>query len=346
MFTRFIKSPFWIKLTNWEYWPFYIANIPVVGFWLYFAAQAKKLFFFTTVNPVIETGGVFGESKINILRRIPSAYIPKTIFIPAEARDLYSILNKIQTAELSFPIIAKPDVGERGFRVEKIEHKEALWEYLKSTPAPFLIQELVTYPVEISVLYHRMPEAPSGKVTSICIKKMLTVVGDGVSSVAELMEDYPRARLQLPRFRSLYPERLVQVPAAGEEVLLEPIGNHSRGTTFLNGNHYIDAQLERVFDQVGFEMDHIYYGRFDLKCESMEALRAGHSFKILEFNGVAGEPAHVYDPSYPLFKKYQDFYTHWKIIYQIARIQMAKGEQPMTVREMWEAIRKYRSAVA
>jgi hypothetical protein len=59
----------------------WLTNIPVVFIWLWFALKARKLFFFTAVNPAIETGGVLGESKIIILNRIPKEVVPKTIFV-------------------------------------------------------------------------------------------------------------------------------------------------------------------------------------------------------------------------------------------------------------------------
>ena len=61
-------------------------------------------------------------------------------------------------------------------------------------------------------------------------------------------------------------------------------------------------------------MDGIYYGRFDLKCKSIELLEEGKGIHILEFNGVAGEPAHIYDPEFPVWKAYRDIYRHFKII--------------------------------
>ena len=202
---------------------------------------------------------------------------------------------------------------------EKLD-ENALADYLKNINAPFIIQELIDYPLELSVLHYRMPDAEKGKITSICIKKTLSVVGDGQSTVLELMQKMPRATLQLARFQSNYPERLTQIPAKGKEVELEPIANHSRGTTFLNGNHLHSEKLEKAFDKIAFQMDDIYYGRFDLKCQSIELLEEGKELNILEFNGVAGEPAHIYDPSFPVWKAYRDIYKHFKIIYKISEI--------------------------
>ena len=336
------QTPFWTKLLHWEYWPVYITNVPTVLFWLYFALQARKLFFFSAVNPVIETGGVLGESKINILNRIPSECLPKTIFIKKEEQTLEGILKKIKEEGIDFPLIVKPDIGERGFLVEKIKDQDNLARHLQKIKVDFLIQEYVDYPLEASVLYYRLPNASKGVITSFCVKEALTVRGDGQSTVETLMKAYPRAALQLSRFRQAYPKRLSQIPANGQKLVLEPIGNHCRGTTFLNGNHYIDTQLETVFDKIGFQMENIYYGRFDFKYQSIEDLKKGKHFKILEFNGVAGEPAHIYDPDYPILQAYKDIFQHWKIIYQISQLQAAKGVPSMNWKEVIDSVKTYR----
>jgi hypothetical protein len=340
--SKLLKLPFVIKLTNWEYWPIWLANIPTVLFWLYFAARARTLFFFSTANPGIETGGVLGESKINILRRIPADVLPVTLFVEVEKQELHSLIGRIKAAGLTFPIIAKPDIGERGFRVEKLSDVAGLKAYLASNRADFLIQEFVGLPLEISVMYYQFPGQADGTVTSICVKEMLHVTGNGRDTVEKLMANYERASLQLERFRKEKASLLIQVPAPGEKLLLEPIGNHSRGTTFLNGNHHIDEAITQVFTEIGRKMEGVFYGRFDMKCESIELLREGKSIKILEFNGVTAEPAHIYDPAYPIGKTYQDIYNHWHVLYQIYLRQKTRGVKAMTFSEAAAAVKEYR----
>lgn len=334
------QSTFLLKLFNWEYWSPAIANAPVVMFWLWFALRARNLFFFSAVNPAIETGGVMGESKIRILRRIPARYLPLTVFI--EKNDpFHTILVKLESAGLAFPLIAKPNVGERGLLVSKIHNEAELEKYRHSHRIDFIIQEFLSLPLELAVMHHRFPETEGGKVTSVCIKETLKVTGDGRSTIAELMAAYPRASLQLPRFQKEFPQLLNTIPAAGETLELEPIGNHCRGTMFLNGNHHIDDDLHSVFNEILSQMDGIHYGRFDLKCSSVEDLKQDRRLKIMEYNGIAAEPAHIYDPSYPFFRKYRDIYRHWKIIFDIYRQQAARGVPSMSFREALDSYRKY-----
>ena len=214
-------------------------------------------------------------------------------------------------------------------------------QYINDFPFDFIIQEYIEWEEEVSVLYHRFPDADEGKVTSICLKKKLEVTGDGQKTIKALMQESSRARLQLARFEADQPALLQQILANGASLQLEPIGNHSRGTQFLSGNHLISPAVHQTFHKIGQGMEGIHYGRFDLKCKHLDSLQTGEGISILEFNGVAGEPAHIYDPAIPIWKKYRDYYQHWKIIYQIYKVQRQKGIPAMTIREAREAYRTY-----
>lgn len=337
---RLKRSTFFIKITNWEYWPMYVANFPVVLIWLWFALRARRLFFFSAVNPAIETGGMLGESKFNILKRIPASHVPPTIFVK-QGTGFQEIKEKMEGLGLAWPVIAKPNVGERGFLVSKIKSETELRAYLEKNPVDFLIQKFIDLPLELAVMHHRFPGRATGEVTSICIKETLKVTGDGRSTVERLMGNSPRASLQLPRFKAETPDVLKNVPPEGEQIELEPIGNHCRGTMFLNGNHHIDEALTAAFDRVASQMEGIHYGRFDLKCRSIEDLRSSGEFMVMEYNGIGAEPAHIYDPAYPVWKKYRDVYRHWKVIYQIFKVQSAGGARSMTWSEAISSLRKY-----
>ena len=341
MWSLISRSNFLSKVFYWEFWPAWLANIPVVFFWLYFAIRSRDLFFFSAVNPGIETGGVMGESKINILNRIPSSILPNTLFIDKTRSDFTTILLLITEKELGFPVICKPNVGERGHLVEKIENHVDLKHYWQRINVDFLIQEYVDLPTELSVLCYRSPTDGKGAVTSICRKKNLAVVGDGRSTVAALMRRTPRARFQLRRFEKNQPHLLRQIPKEAEKVVLEPIGNHCRGTLFLNANEKISKELEDYFIGLIEMMEGIHYGRFDLKCASIDGIGKGEDIKVLEFNGVASEPAHIYDPKYSTRRGYGDLFKHWKIIYFLAKQQKAQGIQSMTLKEAWQSMKDY-----
>lgn len=335
------RSNFLTKLFHWEFWPASIANIPVVFYWLFFAFKSRDLFFFSLVNPSIETGGVMGESKIKILNNMPRSVIPQTVFFGRGELQIEHFLDQMRAHMIDFPVICKPNVGERGFLVEKISSEEALERYLAKVQVDLLIQEYVEYPVELSILCHRFPSDGRGQITSICEKKYLSVAGDGVSTIETLMQKSPRARMQLKRFRREKEDLLNSIPAAHAEVIVEPIGNHCRGTMFLDANHLISDKLHDVFISLLAKMEDVNYGRFDLKCKNVSDLSKGLGYKVLEFNGVASEPAHIYDPSYPTIQGYRDLFQHWKIIYEISQEQRGLGKTSMGWTEALRSLKDY-----
>jgi hypothetical protein len=142
-----LNSPFFIRLRHWEYWPFAVVYFPVFFYYLWLSIKARSPFFFSTSNPSIETGGLLGESKADILARISDEFKPQTWLVSASA-TVAEVLALVADNKISYPLIAKPDVGERGWRVEKIESQAGLVAYLNSSPGDFLIQEYVDEPLD------------------------------------------------------------------------------------------------------------------------------------------------------------------------------------------------------
>jgi len=336
-----LKKPIvFARWTTWEYLPWWIANVPVYCFYAWFALRARHLFFFSNVDPAVPLGGAMGESKQDILQLLPPRILPRSIFV-SPGQSLENVQLALQHAGIEFPVVAKPNVGERGFLIKKVKDAATLHEHLARFPTDFIVQEFLTLPVEASLLFHRFPgENGAFGITSVCIKEFMAVRGDGVSDVRTLMAEEVRSAFQLERFERESPEVLGQVPALGETILLEPIGNHARGTKFLNGNYVIDKELIAAFEPICRNIEGVLYGRFDLKCASLEALRRGE-FKVMELNGVLGEPAHIYDPAFGMWRAYRDLWRHWRLLFRLHRAQLRAGVQPVSHREAWHIVRTY-----
>lgn len=306
---------------QWEFWPFWLLYFPVSFYYLWLAVRCRSFFFFTSSNPSIDFGGMLGESKSAIYRLIPPDYLPLYQRIAAGA--LQSATTYAE--QVGYPVIAKPDVGERGRLVEKLHSPEELQAYVARCPVPFLIQECVDYPVELGVFYVRFPGQERGRVTSLVQKDFMHVTGDGRLTVRELLEKNPRACRQVdfdhPRFQKSCP----YIPRAGERLCIESIGNHCRGTIFLDRQDEIDAALNEAIHQVASQIRGFYFGRFDLRCQSIDDLRKLKNFKILELNGAGAEPAHIYQPGASLRKAYAAIFWHLNVLAQISRINRRAG---------------------
>lgn len=319
---KFRHSNFIIRLTAWEYWPFGIVQFPLFIYWLWLSLRAQSFLFFSASNPGIVLGGMFGESKDDVLKLIPDRYKPKTILVkaPATKDEVLSLLKE----KFTFPVIFKPDQGERGFMVKKISSENQVEPYLNSYSKDFLIQEFIDLPLEFGVFYTRMPEEPEGYVTSVAMKEMLFVTGDAKTSLKDLILDKPRAKLQWERMKEVHADRLDEILPAGEKFVLNAIGNHSLGTMFLNGDHLINSQLSKTFDTISKQIKEFYFGRYDLRCGSIDDLYEGN-IKIMELNGCGAEPAHIYHPGFSLWKAIGILFAHWRNIFRISMQNHKRG---------------------
>lgn len=306
-----------LKLYKWEFWPFWFFYIPVYFYWLYLSWRARSFFFFSAANPLMELGGFSNYSKYNVLKNIPPRYIPNTLLVAPDLKvdDLKILLLQ---RGFAFPLIAKPDRGERGKGVTKINNFEELNEYLKNAQKEMILQEFIDYPLEFGVMYYRFPNERRGHISSVVEKVFLSVTGDGRSSVRTLVQQNSRTHLFLKHLNESYPQVLDQVPPQGEKLILEPIGNHSRGTVFLDANHLINEEMVEVFDRISRQVQGFYFGRYDLKVKSLEDLYNGENIKIMELNGANSEPAHIYDPHMPILQAYRYLFSHWTNLYNIS----------------------------
>ena len=284
---------------------------------------------------------MMGESKSHILNMLPDSMIPKTLVIPAGQTDIGPILLWMKEYLIRFPIICKPDIGERGKRVEQIQHPDELKKYFEHAPFEVIVQEFIDLPKEVAILYYIFPGEHSGHITSICLKETLKIIGDGRQTVEALFQENPRARFQWQRLKKKIPYAPSYIPSVGESIEVEPIGNHCRGTKFLDGNHLIDAELVERFDKIHQHTHGIHYARYDLKYSSWEKLLNGEDFSILEINGVAGEPAHIYDPRHSIFYAYRTMFKQWSILLEISRIMKKKGHRSMNVREGLRTVKAF-----
>lgn len=299
---------FWLKWSRYEYWPFWAFYGPLTPFYIYFVLKTKAPAYFCTANPGFLYGGFINYPKYDFLKNIPTAYLPKTLYL-SEVRS--------STLPLKTPFVAKPNLGERGTGVEIIKNTTDWQVYTQTYSTDLIIQDYCAHPKEFGIFYVRMPMEEHGKIISVTEKDFLTIAGDGQSTIQELILNNYRAFRNKTYLLNKYAVRLKEILPQNTTLLLEPIGNHSRGTTFLDASHLKTNALEKAIDAVSKNIDGFYYGRFDVKSPSAEALKNGN-FVILEVNGTNSEATHIYDPSYSLIKAYGEVLRHLNYQHKIA----------------------------
>lgn len=314
---------------NHEHWPWWLMYLPVFPLYIWQAVRMRRAAFFTNVNPAMDMGGFFGESKSAIYRRLPTNRYPSTLNIPVHA-PLEEAVAQVIEAGISFPCIVKPDVGERGQGVRRADTTVQLRAALSDRTGELLVQDLAPGKHEFGLMFARDPGTGRTTLLSITAKRFLTVTGDGQRTVHELLAGTFRGYRQLARLRRSAAELMATVPPKGARVMVEPIGNHCRGTTFIDGEHLRTAELEEAVGRLVSATNGFHYGRFDVRSTSEQALRAGE-FTLIELNGVISEPTSIYDPSWSIWRCWTEVVRHMRHLGSISVQLHKQGVEPSTM---------------
>lgn len=329
----------WQRFTDWELWPFYLIYTPLVFVWAYYVVKSKHFWFFSPVNPTLDFSGFEGETKKEMFEQLDKAVYPNSIYIKPK-QDFAMVLQQIKDANLNFPLAVKPDIGTKGLCFRKIENEHQLQKYHEALPIEYIVQTMIEWPVELSVFYVRYPNEQKGNVTGFIAKEYLHVVGDGKSTLIQLIENHARAKFRLDELTNKHQSNLKKVIPSNEIYYLSITGNHNRGAKFLNLYKEIDEKLVNVFDKISNHTKHFYYGRYDVKTTSIEELKLGKNISILEFNGVGAEPNHIYDCNMSYFGALSVIAKHWGHMYRIGKLNHAQGVPYIGFIKGWKHLRK------
>ena len=327
------------RLVRWEFWPWRIVYLPVAVYWFFLAIKARGWVFFSAANPCMRFGGLVAYSKTDVTKLVPEAYLPKTVFV--EQKDVFDeVLSKVKEKDMVFPLIIKPDMGERGRGVKILRSEEDLKGAFKQIREPMLLQVYEDLPMELGVLYSRHPDEAIGKITSIVVKDFPSVTGDGKSTLLQLILAIQRTRFSYKVHVKRFAHKLNEVIPLGEKLRIVSIGNHMLGTTFLNGNHLISNELVEVFDKLAKQIKGFHIGRFDLRTYSIDTLLKDN-FRVIEVNGVNSEPCHIFHPGRSIFLGWRDLFKHWKRIYEISIANHNNGAQYASYIQIQKEIRRH-----
>jgi len=175
-----------------------------------------------------------------------------------------------------------------------------------------------------------------GRITGINKKHFPAVVGNGHDSIDVLARQHPRFTAHWRTFlQYLDGDR---VPIDGEVVRLSFIGSHTMGCKFTDDTHLLTDSLTSAVcgifaDQPGFN-----FGRLDVKCASEAAFKRGE-FVVIEVNGIASLPTHMFDPENSLRRGYSIFFEHGRWLLKVAAEQR---HQTMSLDSYLSIIRRVR----
>jgi hypothetical protein len=319
---------------------------PVVAYVIWLMMRHRSATVFTAANPSIVAGGFVGESKFDILQRLagPGHFVARACLIEGQldADEKLLVARRFMAAEgLTFPVVLKPNHGQRGSGVVIARSADALERCLSRSAIDTIVQEYADGP-EFGVFYIRYPTEPRGRIFSITEKRLPTVVGDGGRTLEALILGDERAVCAASLYFTRFRDQLQAVPPAGAIVPLAELGTHCRGATFLNGEWVRTEALEARFDEIARRFDGFYFGRFDVRADAgIDAFQAGRGFKILELNGVTSEATHIYHPGTSVRDAYRVLWTQWRIAFEIGAENRRRGTAPTPVGELVKLARGY-----
>jgi hypothetical protein len=337
-------------LSFFEFWPPKLFYIPIAVAWLILSLRHRSLTLPTVANPLFLCGGLVGEQKSRILDQVDKSgrkWFARHLAWQRDdsgesvAAETTRVLQALTADGLGLPVVAKPDLGCRGVGVRCIKSEAELKAYLACFPPgqTIVFQEYIPHEPEAGILYVCYPGEAKGFIFSITLKYFPRVIGDGESTLRQLIEGDPRAgkiaHVYLPRHRR-YLDRVLE---KGEVFRLNFAGSHSRGTIFRNGNRYITPELEEIFDRVAKTIPEFYFGRFDVRFPHFDALQSGTDFTIVEINGAGAEATCIWDSSTSLSDAYRKLIHQFRILFAIGSRNRDRGFKPVGLRQLYRLYR-------
>lgn len=329
------------RLRRWqhhEFWPPHVFYLPLIPYLLYLALKHRGLLVFCCCNPGIERGGgLVGESKSAILKALGSD--PRILDHQLLTGTPDEKLAQLDAMRLgNYPIILKPDAGQRGDGVSLARSSSDAVRILNALDGPVVAQRYSSMPHEVGVFWMRNPtgDGENGRIYAITRKNNPEVTGDGVRTIEQLILAAPRLRAQHALFKAQLGPRFTLVPKPGERVAVGEFGNHSRGSIFTDGSDLITPQLTAAINQIslGFEGASgggLDFGRYDIRYESEEHLRAGERLAVIEVNGTTAEATNLYDPSGSALWAYRILFGQWREAFRLGAWRRDQGVKAPSV---------------
>jgi membrane protein DedA with SNARE-associated domain len=349
----------WTRRLHWEFWSPWVFYVPAFLWYMALALRHRSLTLPTVANPGMDAGGFIGESKSAILddlvagRPEAQACVVRTLALAplsrTDAGARAAALDAWMSAHgMRYPIVLKPDVGQRGSGVRKVGTPAEAHAYLASVPVALVAQQYAPGPHELGVFWVRPPGAAQGRLFSVTEKFFPEVVGDGEHCLEDLILLHPRATLMAGTFFRRHGDLLGWVPGPGARFPLVTSGNHCQGALFKDGGRLATDALRARLDMLADGHPGLHVGRFDLRAPDLDAVARGKGFLVVELNGATAEATHIYDPAYGPWKgplvAWSTLCRQWTLIFAIAARNRAAGHRPLGPRALVRRLLAFRRA--
>ncbi|WP_339667879.1 D-alanine--D-alanine ligase [Dasania marina] len=332
-----------------EFWPTWLMYLPVAVMWLLLALRYRSLTLPLIANPRIHLAGMVGSSKTEVLAQAQGvcadAILPWVLLIRSQDSidtQVSQILADAKLKGISFPLVCKPDLGCRGAGVKLVHDPQSLAEIINQYPvgAGLIIQKLSSFENEVGIFFVRDPRAENGRIVSLTFKERPTMVGDGVSTLEQLVMKNPRASQLYPLYASRNKEHWHVILAKDQRHSLLFSASHCRGAVFTDGREHISPELEQTLNHIMRELPGFHYGRLDVKYNNLAELKAGASLQIVEINGASAEAIHIWDKDTRFLNAIGTLLWQYRTLFRLGNTIRKRGIKTPTLKSILTAWRR------
>ncbi len=317
-----------------EFWPTWLMYSPVVLQWIGQSIYHRSLTLPLIANPELMLSGMVGVPKSELLEQATGecekAILPwfiHTLTDDSVVSQTQSILQQMQDKGYDFPIVCKPDIGCRGSGVKLVKNEQQLNRYIEAYPVGYsvMLQRLARHEPEAGLFFVKEPNQKEGKIVSLALKYMPYVVGDGKSTLEQLIAADERAQQLQHLYLNRHKEQLQEIIPEGEPYRLVFSASHCRGAIFKDAEDLITPELSHRINTIMADLPEFYYGRMDIKFPDIESLKAGEGLEIVEINAASSESLHIWDSNTKLNAAVSSLLYQYRTLFKLGQQNRKRG---------------------
>jgi len=319
-------------MKSFEFWHPRVAEAP---YYAYLLAQCLKLglppLHLAKANYALDHGELGLGSKFDTQFKFDQRYFLATELLEPNT-PVDELREKVEqfAQQHGFPVILKPDIGAVGKGIRKIRDAQDIEQAVTTLQGDHLLQAYTDHPTEFGVFYVRRMDTP--QITGINQKHFPSVIGNGRSTLKQLAEQHERYTQHWQMFLRYLD--LSYVPASKETVRLSFVGSHTMGCKFTDDTAQLTPAIKKTINEICDTQPGFNFGRLDVKAASEAAFRDGE-FVVIEVNGIASLPTHMFDPTNSIRRAYEIFFAHARHLAHTAQEHRQENMDLDSLTDIW-----------
>lgn len=193
--------------------------------------------------------------------------------------------------------------------------------------------------MEFGIYYIKKPSQPTWKIVWIVYKDFPKVIGDWVSTLEQLIEQWARTKIFKKNFYERNKDMWHQIIENGKVIEITDLWNHAQWSTCKDVSFLNSTKLETFFDEIWSMLWWIHFWRYDIKCTSFEDLTLANNIMIIELNWVIAEPLHLYDTD--IYTPREAYKIRFSYVFQMMQISLEQNLLWKKTKPILESIKTF-----